>query len=66
MEEENREEGIRTLKKMILEKSPDETIGEVLVKFCTRSSLSMDACREYYKFLVAEGEIKEGQTGAHL
>jgi hypothetical protein len=54
-----RDEGIRMLKKMILEKSSDETVEEVLVKFCARSGLSMDACRDYYKFLVAEGEIKE-------
>ncbi len=54
-----RDEGIRLLKKMIQEKSSDEKVGEVLVKFCVRSGLSMDACREYYKFLVAEGEIKE-------
>jgi hypothetical protein len=54
-----RDEGIRILKKMILEKPSDETVEEVLVKFCARSGLSMDACRKYYKFLVAEGEIKE-------
>ena len=54
-----KDEGIRLLKKMILERSSDEKVGEVLVKFCARSGLSMDDCREYYKLLVAEGEIKE-------
>ena len=59
MGEKVREKGTRMLKKMILERSSDEKVGEVLVKFCARSGLSMDDCREYYKLLVAEGEIKE-------
>ena len=59
MSDEVRDKGIRILKKMILEKSSDEKVEEVLVKFCLRNSLSMDTCRGYYEFLVAEGEIKE-------
>ncbi len=58
MGEEVREEGILMLKKMILGKSSDEKVEEVLVKFRLRNSLSMDTCRGYYEFLVAEGEIK--------
>ena len=54
-----RDEGIRLLKKMILEKSSDETVEETLVKFCTRSGHSMEVCKEYYRFLVEEDEIKE-------
>lgn len=47
------------LTKMILEKDPDETVEQVLVKFCAQSGVSLDTCRIYYQFLVTKGDIKE-------
>jgi len=59
MDEKEEKENIKWLTRMIREKKPSEVIEQVLVKFCVRSGVSMDACREYYQFLVAKGEIKE-------
>jgi hypothetical protein len=45
------------LKEMIQEKDPDESVEKVLVKFCMRRGVSLKTCRQYYKYLVASGEI---------
>jgi hypothetical protein len=50
---------IRELKEMIHEKEPEEPVEEVLVKFCERHAVSLDACRKHYEKLVEKGEIKE-------
>jgi len=50
---------IRSLKDMIQDKEPEETVGQILVKFCARNAVSMKECREYYKVLVKSGQIKE-------
>jgi hypothetical protein len=47
------------LKEMILEKKPEETIEEVLGKFCSRHAVSMGTCKEYYEQLVKKGEVKK-------
>lgn len=52
-------EGILKLKKMVDEKNPDEPVEQVLVKFCARTGISLDTCRDYYQHLVKSGEIKE-------
>ena len=50
---------IGELKKMIKEKKATEAVEMVLVKFCARHGVSLDACRIYYRRLVEKGEIKE-------
>lgn len=47
------------LKDMIAQRSPNVPVEEVLVIFCERYGLSMEACRKVYMELVAKGEIKE-------
>ena len=59
MEEKAKQEKIQKLKEMVQDKEPDETVEQVLVKFCARSGVSLDTCREYYQHLVESGEIKE-------
>ena len=59
MDEKEEKENIQWLTRMIREKRPDEAVEQVLVKFCTRSGVSLDTCRKYYTFLVEKGEIKE-------
>ena len=59
MHEGIRKEQVQKLKEMIQDKEPNETVEQVLVKFCARSGVSLDACREYYQLLVRSGEIKE-------
>jgi hypothetical protein len=50
---------IEELKEMIQEKKAEESVEKVLVKFCTRHGVSLDACRVHYNRLVEKGEIKE-------
>ena len=59
MDEKEEKENIQWLTRMIREKRPDEAVEQILVKFCARSGVSLDTCREYYQFLIAKGEIKE-------
>ena len=47
------------LKEMVSERKHGEPVEEVLSTFCERQGISMGACREYYKKLVEQGEIKE-------
>ncbi len=53
---------ILKLRKMINDKGSDETVEQVLVKFCTRTGTSLDTCRQYYQYLVESGEIKEKKS----
>jgi len=50
---------IRELKEMIQEKSPEEPVEKVLLKFCERHAVSLGTCRKYYKRLVEKGEVKK-------
>jgi hypothetical protein len=50
---------LEELKVMIQEKQPKESVDKVLVKFCERHGISLDACKIHYDRLVAKGEIKE-------
>ncbi len=59
MTEEMDKHHIKELKEMIREKAPREPVEKVLVKFCERHAVSLDACRKHYERLVAEGEVKE-------
>ena len=59
MGDREEKEAVQQLSRMIQEKKPDELVEQVLVKFCTRSGVSLDTCRKYYQFLVDSGEIKE-------
>ena len=59
MSEEMNRQHIRELKRMIKEKKAMEPVEKVLVKFCARHGVSLDACRVYYDRLVEKGEIKE-------
>ena len=52
-------EKIQKLKEMIQEKKKEEPVEKVLVKFCARTSVTMETCKEYYRFLVDSGEIEE-------
>lgn len=52
-------ERIQKLKKMISQKDSDESVEQVLVKFCARTGASLDNCRKYYQHLVKSGEIQE-------
>ena len=58
---DKRQKKIQKLKEMIQEKKKGEPVEKVLVKFCARTSVSMEICKEYYRILVDSGEIKEGQ-----
>jgi predicted transcriptional regulator len=59
MNEKMDKEHIEELKEMIKEKESEETVEEVLVKFCERHGVSLDTCRIHYSRLVDKGEIKE-------
>ena len=59
MSEEMDKQHIAELKEMIQEKKPTEPVEKVLVKFCVRHGVSLDACRVHYNRLVEKGEIKE-------
>jgi hypothetical protein len=50
---------LEELKVMIQEKQPKESVDKVLVKFCERHGISLDACKIHYDRLVEKGEIKE-------
>ena len=54
-----KKEGIEQLRKMIKQKPSDESVGKVFVNFCVRNGVSMETCKEYYRFLVEKGEIQE-------
>jgi hypothetical protein len=55
----SKNKAINELKQMIAQKDEDEQVEEVLVKFCSRNSCSMETCKEYYIFLIKTGEIQE-------
>jgi hypothetical protein len=59
MAEKMPKEKIRELKEMIQEKPPEEPVEKVLVKFCERHAVSLDACRKYYERMVEKGEVEE-------
>ena len=44
---------------MIKEKAPNEPVEKVLVKFCERHAVSLNACRLYYEKMVEKGEVKK-------
>ena len=58
MAEKMPKEKIQELKEMIQEKEPSEPVEKVLVKFCERHAVSLNACRQYYKHMVEKGEVK--------
>ena len=49
---------IRELKEMI-KRNQNQPVEKVLVIFCERHGLTMEACRYYYNLLVDKGEIQE-------
>ena len=55
----SKKKAIKDLKQMILQKDVDQQVEEVLVKFCSRNSCSMETCKEYYLLLIKTGEIQE-------
>lgn len=55
----SKNKAIKDLKQMIAQKDVDEQVEEVLVKFCSRNSCSMETCKEYYLLLIKTGEIQE-------
>ena len=59
MKEKVSREKMKKLKEMIQDKNTEETMEQVLVKFCARSGVSLDTCRKYYQHLVTSGEVKE-------
>jgi hypothetical protein len=52
-------EHIQELKEMVQEKKPGEPVEKVLVKFCERHGVSLEACRVQYNRLVEKGEVEE-------
>ena len=58
----SKNKAIKDLKQMIAQKDVDEQVEEVLVKFCSRNSCSMETCKEYYLLLIKTGEIQEKWT----
>ncbi len=59
MAEKLPKEKIQELKEMILERSPEEPVEKVLVNFCERHGVSVNACKKYYERMLKNGEIKE-------
>jgi hypothetical protein len=59
MAEKMPKEKIRELKEMINEKAPNEPVEKILVRFCERHAVSLNACRRYYEQMVDKGEVKE-------
>ena len=59
MPEKAHKENLQELKEMIQKKNPGEPVEKVLVDFCGRHAISLDACKTYYNQLVKKGEIKE-------
>jgi hypothetical protein len=52
-------EKIQELKEMLQEKSPEEPVEKVLVKFCERHAVTLGTCRKYYERLVEKGEAEK-------
>ncbi|MEM2098462.1 MAG: hypothetical protein QXU99_01775 [Candidatus Bathyarchaeia archaeon] len=50
---------IKELKDMLQAKEPHEPVEKILITFCERHALSLEACRRHYEELIAKGEIKE-------
>ena len=50
---------IEELKEKIKQKNPDEPVEKTLTVFCSKTGISMNTCRVYYKQLLDKGEIKE-------
>jgi hypothetical protein len=50
---------IEELKEKIKQKNPDEPVEKTLTVFCSKTGISMNTCRGYYKQLLDKGEIKE-------
>lgn len=50
---------IQELKEMVQTKKPQEPVEKVLITFCARHGVSLDACRKHYEQMVAKGEVKE-------
>jgi hypothetical protein len=59
MKEKMDKEHVQELKAMVKERDPKEPVEKVLVKFCERHAVSLDACRKYYERMVEKGEVKE-------
>ena len=50
---------VEELKEKIKQKNPDEPVEKTLAMFCSKTGISMNTCRVYYKKLLDKGEIKE-------
>lgn len=50
-------EKIQELKEMLQEKNSNYPVEKVLVDFCSRHGVSIDACRKYYDGMIKKGEI---------
>ena len=50
---------VEELKETIKQKKPGEPVEKTLAVFCSKTGISMETCRVYYKQLVDKGEIKE-------
>jgi hypothetical protein len=58
MSKPTKKEAIQNLKQMIERKPAEEPMEKVFVKFCARTGVSMETCKEYYRILVETGEMR--------
>jgi hypothetical protein len=59
MRDKTDEHMIEELNETIKKKDPEEPIEKTLATFCSRTCISMESCRIYYKQLEKRGKVKE-------
>jgi len=50
---------VEELKETVNKRKHNEPVEKTLAVFCSRTGISMDTCKVYYKKLVEKGEVKE-------
>ena len=50
---------VEELKETVNKRKHGEPVEKSLAVFCSRTGISMDTCKVYYKQLVEKGEVKE-------
>ena len=58
MSRADKKKAIQNLKQMIERKPTEEPMEKVFVKFCARTGVSMETCKEYYRILIETGEMR--------
>jgi hypothetical protein len=57
MSKPTKEKALQNLKQMIERKPAEEPMEKIFVKFCKRTGVSMETCKEYYRILTETGKM---------